>query len=80
MTVVGAFETKNRPSELIDRAGKGEEITITRRGQVVARLVPPVAVDRRARAMEAIQALRKARKRARLEGLSIRALIEEGRR
>lgn len=38
---IGSFEAKNTLSELIDLANKGEEIIITRRGQPVARLVPP---------------------------------------
>ena len=35
-------ETKDRLSELIARAEKGEEITITRHGRAVVRLVPAV--------------------------------------
>lgn len=37
---VGAFEAKTHFSALIERAEKGEEITITRRGKPVARIVP----------------------------------------
>jgi prevent-host-death family protein len=37
---VGAFEAKTHFSALLDRAEKGEEITITRRGRPVARIVP----------------------------------------
>jgi prevent-host-death family protein len=37
---VGAFEAKTHFSELLERAEKGEEIVITKRGKVVARLVP----------------------------------------
>ena len=40
MTEIGAFEAKNRLSELLDRAEKGEEVVITRRGKPVAKLVP----------------------------------------
>ena len=41
MTTVGIFEAKNRLSELVERALRGEEIVITRRGEQVARLMPP---------------------------------------
>ncbi|HLI19941.1 MAG TPA: type II toxin-antitoxin system prevent-host-death family antitoxin [Stellaceae bacterium] len=37
---VGAFEAKNRLSDLLERAENGEEIVITRRGKPVAKLVP----------------------------------------
>ena len=37
---IGAFEAKNRWSDLLDLVEKGEEITITRHGRPVARLVP----------------------------------------
>ena len=37
---VGAFEAKTHFSQLLERAAKGEEITITRRGKAVARIVP----------------------------------------
>ena len=40
MTEIGAFEAKNKLSELLDRAEKGEEVIITRRGRPVAKLVP----------------------------------------
>lgn len=38
---VGVHEAKTTLSELLRRVAGGEEITITRRGDVVARLVPP---------------------------------------
>ena len=40
MAEVGAFEAKNKLSELLDRAERGEEVVITRRGRPVAKLVP----------------------------------------
>jgi len=45
MTTVGIFEAKNRLSELVERAARGEEIVITRRGEHVARLMPPRVPD-----------------------------------
>ena len=40
MKEIGAFEAKNKLSELLDLAEKGEEIIITRHGKRVARLGP----------------------------------------
>jgi prevent-host-death family protein len=38
---VGVYEAKTTLSRLLDRVAAGEEIVITRRGEEVARLVPP---------------------------------------
>jgi len=38
---VGVYEAKTTLSRLLERVAAGEEIVITRRGQEVARLVPP---------------------------------------
>jgi prevent-host-death family protein len=38
---VGVHEAKTHLSRLLDLVDAGEEVTITRRGAVVARLVPP---------------------------------------
>jgi prevent-host-death family protein len=38
---VGVHEAKTNFSKLLERVAAGEEITITRRGEEVARLVPP---------------------------------------
>jgi prevent-host-death family protein len=38
--VLSAAEAKAKLSELLDRAARGEEITITRHGKPVARIVP----------------------------------------
>lgn len=52
MVQVGTFEAKNKLSELLDRAERGEETVITRRGKPIAKLVPvhPVRDVERARA------------------------------
>lgn len=79
MGSVGSYEAKTKLSELLDRVEKGERITITRHGNPVAELVPaarPGKLSRR-QAIEAMQEFGKGRK---LDGLSIREMIEEGRR
>jgi prevent-host-death family protein len=41
MKEIGAFEAKNRLGQLLDWVEAGEEVVITRRGKVVARMLPP---------------------------------------
>jgi len=80
MRSVGLFQAKNGLSALVEKASKGEEIMITRRGEPVAMLVP---ANRRSRcpAREVIEHIRQTRKGARLpRGYHLRRLIEEGRR
>ena len=79
MNKVGTYEAKAHLSKLLERVEKGEQFTITRHGVPVARLVPPD----KAAAMspgEAVAELKKLRKNCTLGGLSLRSLIEEGRR
>lgn len=74
MTEVALFEAKNRLSELIDRVLAGEEIAITRRGKVVARLAPSDDEEAdRVRGLDAVARLKAAREGVRLSGLSSRA-------
>lgn len=40
MADIGAFEAKNTLGGLLDRVAQGEEITISRRGKPVAKLMP----------------------------------------
>jgi prevent-host-death family protein len=80
MNDVALFEAKNRLSELIHRVEGGEEIAITRRGKVVARLVPPAPDDAARRARDAVAGLRAAREGVSLGRLNSRDLVREGRR
>ncbi len=58
MTEIGAFEAKNKLSELLDRAEAGEEVVITRRGKPVAKLVPVKFERDREKARMAVQRIR----------------------
>ena len=58
MTAIGAFEAKNKLSELLDRAEAGEEVVITRRGRPVAKLVPISGTRDVAKAREAARRIR----------------------
>jgi prevent-host-death family protein len=76
---VGAFEAKTHLSTLLDRVAGGEEVVITKHGRPIARLIGAGQVDR-ARATDAIEKLRILRQGTRLDGLSWKALRDEGRR
>ncbi len=81
MATVGIFEAKNRLSELVERAARGEEIVITRRGEQVARLMAPATQDARGQARTLAQRIRRNRAGHALGGrATLRDLIDEGRR
>lgn len=75
---VGLFDAKTHLSELVDRAERGEEITITRRGVAVARLVPPEGRQPRD-PRQAAAAIRRLRSGLRLNDVTLRSLIDEER-
>lgn len=79
MKKIGAFEAKNRLSELLDAAENGEEVIITKHGRPVAKLSPVDEIDR-AKVREAIEWLKDFRKKHPLRGLDIKDLINEGRK
>ncbi|QUD87679.1 type II toxin-antitoxin system Phd/YefM family antitoxin [Phenylobacterium montanum] len=80
MHTVGVFEAKNRLTALLDEVEGGGEVMITRRGKPIARLVPAETGFNRDKARRAAEGLRTASKGQTLGGLSIRDLIDEGRR
>ena len=76
---VGSYEAKTHLPRLLARVARGERITITRHGVPLAMLVPVQSapkLDPRA----AVEAMRKFRRGRKLGNLTIRQLIEEGRR
>lgn len=73
---VGVFEAKNTLSELIERAARGDDVVITRRGEPIVRLVPA-----RSSTVEAtVEELLDIRVRTHPGPESLRELVEEGRR
>lgn len=79
MSSVGAYEAKTHLPKLLERVAEGEEITITRHGVPVARLVPAGRSGSRP-AQETIAELKAFRRGKRLGKLSLRELMEAGRR
>lgn len=81
MRTVGAYEAKTHLPRLLDEVAGGEEITITKHGVPVARLVPVEDPEaRKRRIAQVIEEMKEFRKGNRLDGLSIRELIDEGRK
>ena len=79
MDTVGTFEAKTHLTRLLDRVAAGEQITITRHGTPVARLVPVKPVGSR-QLRETIARLKEFSRGQTLGGLKIKDLINEGRR
>jgi prevent-host-death family protein len=77
---VGAYEAKTHLSELLEKVEAGQEITITKHGSPVAKLVPvkkKATADERAAAIQRIQTLGAGLS---LGGLKVKDLIAKGRK
>ncbi len=79
MKTVGAYEAKTHLPKLLERVLKGERITITKHGVPVAVLQSPDP-EKTFDIKSVITELRNLRSKHGLGGLSIREMIEEGRR
>ena len=79
MCEIGAFEARNKLGQLLDRVEAGEEVVITRRGRIVARLVPPRPTVDREQARNAAATIRAMSKGVTLGGLKIKDMVAEGR-
>jgi prevent-host-death family protein len=79
MKTVGAYEAKTHLPQLLERVAKGERIRITKHGVPVATLQPADSAKKKP-VREIIDQLKRFRRSHRLDGFSIREMIEEGRR
>jgi len=79
MKTVGAYEAKTHLAQLLELVAQGEKITITRHGVPVA-ILQPANPSKNVPVRETIEQLKQFRNGHRLDGLSLRELIEEGRR
>jgi prevent-host-death family protein len=78
MRKVGLFEAKQKLSELVERAERGERTGITRRGKLVAEIVP--APSEKPDLREVFERIEQIRRRAKkVPGVTVKQLIEEGR-
>ena len=82
---IAVTDAKGRLDDLLDAAERGEEVVITRDGLPSVRLMP-IAIEAargdadRAKARETIERFIREGTGARLDGLTIKELIAEGRR
>ena len=79
MQEIGAFQAKTQLSQLLQRVEAGERFIITKHNRPVAELIPyqQHSADK---VREAIAGLKAFQETHRLDGLSVREMIEEGRR
>ena len=81
MESVSSFEAKTHLPQLLERVAQGEEFIITRHGKPVARLAPAQPARPKVDVRQVIEELKAFSKGNTLgEGVTIRDLIEEGRR
>lgn len=78
METIGTYEAKTHLSQLLGRVARGEKITITKRGVPVATL-QPAPVSKRFPVRDIIAQIKRFRSEHRLNGISIRDMIDEGR-
>ena len=76
-TTIGIYQAKTNFAQLVERAAKGERITITKYGVPVAMITPAEEKSMRP-AAEVIDDIKNFRRSLRLEG-NLREFIEEGR-
>jgi len=77
MRKVGLFEAKQKLSELVERASRGERIGITRRGKLAAQIVPAEEEVDLKKVFARMDEIRKRAKK--VPGVTVKSLIEEGR-
>lgn len=76
---VSTADAKNRLSALLVEVARGGEVTITKRGVPVAKLVPVAPGFDRDKARRAAAGLREASRGTKLGGIRIKDLVNEGR-
>ena len=74
MTTINVKAARSQLKALLERAEAGEEITIARRGKVIAKLVPPERRPGRLPSME------KFRASIRMRGRSLSATVHQNRK
>ena len=82
METVAIFEAKSRLSEILAAVENGEEFTVTKRGEPIARIVPyrqAPTEDVAAKSRALIARIRAARDAAPVEAFDLREAIEDGR-
>ena len=76
---VAAHEAKTHWNQLLDRVEAGEVVTITRRGKVIARIVPPESTASSSAVARAVLEIRQLKGELKFDAAEIRPMINEGR-
>ena len=79
MRKIGTYQLKTRLSEVLDAVEHGQTVVVTRHGRRIARISPDTA-DRRQQVRQAVKSLLSFPRTPLPRGVTIRSLIEEGRR
>ncbi len=79
MRTIGSYDAKTHLPRLLEQVAKGAQFTITKHGVPIAMLVPARLLERRD-PRKVIEELRALRRGIPLRGLSLRKMINEGRR
>jgi prevent-host-death family protein len=79
MTTIASDQVGSRLPQLLEQVAGGEKVLITEQGKPVAMLVPPPSPEDVRKVIEAFKAYSKQQGRT-LDGLSVREMIDEGRR
>jgi prevent-host-death family protein len=79
MRRVGSYELKTHLSEVLDAVEHGQVVIVTRHGKPIARILPTEAAQRN-EVGRAVRALLTFPRTPLPKGVTIRGLIEEGRR
>lgn len=79
MRTIGSYELKTHLAEVLDAVEHGQTVIVTRHGRQIARISPSAEESRR-RARAAVDGLRKFPRTRLPKGVTIRSLIQEGRR
>lgn len=81
MKTVGSYELKTHLAKFLRLVMRGETIEVTSNGKPVAKLIPPAPVQRKKDPESIVEEFRIFRDKHSLgKGLTIRDLIEEGRK
>jgi len=80
MKRLGAYEAKTHLARVLDEVERGETFAITKHGRVVAVLAPAAGQGREMAVERAISGLQEFGERHSLAGISVRDLIDDGRR
>jgi len=77
--IIGAFDAKTHLSKLLEEVQNGSEITITKRGKPIARLVPYREEKKKMSKREILESFDKIRESVKGE-VNIKSYIAEGRK